>query len=178
MPLICKGFRRVLAENQRTRQTTPVIIWYSISLMVHLIALALWLGGIVFFLVVLGPAVHELDPKLAIQTLNQGRIGLEKVSWIAIGLLLVTGMFNLIVHAQAAPIAPDAWGILLSAKLLISAAMVLHHCLQVFKHAPVISGLIQQLPQRLTAWPEPLLSYWRRWFLLLKINAALGPIAV
>ena len=49
-----------------------VAIAYSVSSMVHLIALALWLGGIVFFLIVLGPAVHELEPKLAIKTLNQG----------------------------------------------------------------------------------------------------------
>ena len=145
--------------------------------MVHLCALALWLGGIVFFLVVLGPAVHELEPKLAIKTLNQGRIGLETVSWIAIGLLLATGIFNLVVRAQGAP-PGQAWGILLGAKLFLFGAMVVHHCLQVFKYAPVISGLITLLPQELAAWPDPLLSHWRRWFLLLKINAALGPIAV
>ena len=145
--------------------------------MIHLIALALWLGGIVFFLVVLGPAVHELEPKLAIQTLNQGRIGLETVSWIAIGLLLASGIFNLVLRSQGAS-PGQAWGILLGAKLFLFAAMVVHHCLQVFKYAPVIAGLIRHLPQDPAAWPEPLLSQWRRWFFLLKINAALGPIAV
>jgi hypothetical protein len=38
--------------------------------------------------------------------------------------------------------------------------------------------LTKQLPLNAIAWPEPLLSHWRRWFLLLKINAGLGPLAV
>jgi uncharacterized membrane protein len=146
--------------------------------MFHLVALALWLGGMVFFLVVLGPAVHEMESKLALETLDRGRIGLERISWIALGLLLATGIFNLVVRAQAATMPSEAWGILLSAKLFLFGAMVVHHCLQAFKYAPVISGLTAQLPQGLAAWPEPLLSHWRRWFLLLKINAALGPVAI
>lgn len=147
--------------------------------MVHLIALALWLGGMVFFLVVLGPAVQELEPRNAAKTLNQGRVGLETLSWIAIGLLLVTGIFNLQVRLAAAGASlSESYGIILGVKLFIFGAMVVHHCLQVFKYAPAISGLTAELPQNLSAWPEPLLSHWRRWFLLLKINAALGPIAV
>jgi hypothetical protein len=27
-------------------------------------------------------------------------------------------------------------------------------------------------------WPETLLGDWRRWFMLLKLNAGLGPVAV
>lgn len=153
--------------------------WYSFSLSVHLIALALWLGGIVFFLVVLGPAVQELTPRNAVKTLNRGRIGLETLSWIAIGLLLGTGIFNLMVRLPAAGATlGESYGIILGVKLFIFGAMVVHHCLQVFKYAPTIASLTTTLPETLSAWPEPLLSNWRRWFLLLKINAALGPIAV
>jgi putative copper export protein len=156
-----------------------VTTWYSLSLAVHLIALALWLGGIIFFLVVLGPAVQELTPRNAIKTLNQGRIGLETLSWVAIGLLLATGIFNLIVRLpEAGASLSESYGIILGIKLFIFGAMVVHHCLQVFKYAPRIAGLTAALPQDLPAWPETLLSYWRRWFLLLKINAALGPVAV
>lgn len=147
--------------------------------MVHLIAIAMWLGGMVFFLVVSGPAVHELEPKIAIKTMNQARIGLETLTWIAIGLLLLTGIFNLLARLSAsATVIGESFGIVLSVKLFLFGAMVLHHCLQVFKYAPAISGLTARLPQSLNAWPEPLLLQWRRWFLLLKINAALGPIAV
>ena len=153
--------------------------WYSLSLLIHLLALALWLGGIVFFLVVLGPAVHELEPRIAVATLNQGRLGLEAASWIAIGLLLLTGILNLVARVpQTGAGLSESYGIFLGIKLFVFAAMVVHHCLQVFKYAPVISGLTAQLPQDAASWPEPLLFHWRRWFFLLKINAALGPIAV
>jgi copper resistance protein D len=152
---------------------------HSLSLLLHLIALALWLGGIVFFLIVLGPAVHDFEPAIAIPTLNQGRLGLEIASWSAIALLLVTGMFNLFTRVAGSGVAVDSsYGILLAVKLLVFAAMVAHHCLQVFKYAPAIARLTSALPQAISSWPEPLLFHWRRWFLLLKINAALGPIAV
>lgn len=153
-------------------------LWVSISLLVHLVAAALWLGGIVFFLVVMGPAVQELESKIAIRTMNQGRIGLEIISWGGIGLLLLTGIFNLVARIQAGATLDGAFGILLGIKLFLFVAMTVHHCLQVFKYAPQIAHLTGTLPPGTTGWPEPLLSHWRRWFLLLKINAALGPIAV
>jgi hypothetical protein len=56
--------------------------------------------------------------------------------------------------------------------------MGIHHALQVFKYAPKIKSLTAQLPAYTDAWPEPLLTHWRKWFLLLKINAALGPVVV
>jgi uncharacterized membrane protein len=156
-----------------------MIAWQTLSLMFHLIAVTLWIGVIVFFLVVLGPAVYELEPRIAIKTLNRGRIGLEIISWIAIAVLLLTGMFNLLARLSimATPTS-ESYAIMLGVKLFFFGAMVVHHCLQVFKYAPAISSLTAQLPPTLDSWPEPLLSYWRRWFLLLKINAALGPIVV
>ena len=63
--------------------------WQTLSSMLHLIAIAMWLGAIVFFLAVSGPAVNELAPKLALRTMNRARIGLEAISWFAIGLLLL-----------------------------------------------------------------------------------------
>ena len=153
--------------------------WYSLSLMLHLVAVALWLGGIVFFLVVSGPAVHELEAGIAIKTMNQARIGLEMISWSAIALLLLTGIVNWLLRSQAAaPAVSEFYGILLSVKLFLFGAMAMHHGLQAFKYAPRIAALTAELRPNTTEWPEPLLAHWRRWFLLLKINAGLGPIAV
>lgn len=159
---------------------TPLMTaWHTLSLALHLIAIALWLGGIVFFLIVVGPAVQQLEPKIAIKTMNQARIGLENMSWTAIGLLVLTGAFSLVARSQmnVAPL-DQVYLYTLGAKLVVFLTMAVHHCLQVFKYAPAISSLTRQLPLNTIAWPEPLLSHWRRWFLLLKINAALGPIAV
>jgi len=156
-----------------------MIPWQSLSMMFHLLAIALWLGSIVFFLVVIGPAAHELEPALAIKTLNQSRIGLEFISWSAIALLLLTGTVNLILRLQTnAPPPGDSYIVLLSTKLFLFGAMAMHHGLQVFKYGPRIATLTAELRPNLTEWPEPLLAHWRRWFLLLKINAALGPLAL
>ncbi|MGB7946667.1 MAG: hypothetical protein WCH75_03195 [Candidatus Binatia bacterium] len=151
--------------------------WYTFSLFVHLVGMALWLGGIAFFLVVFGPAAHELEPGVSMRTLDQGRIYLEAVSWTAIALLLITGIVNLILQNQAIR-APQGhvYTLTLVVKLFLFVAMLVHHCLQVFKYAPKIASLTTQIPRSADSWPEPLLTYWRKWFLLLKINATLGPI--
>jgi len=152
--------------------------WQTLLSMTHLIAIAMWLGPIVFFLVVSGPAVNELEPKLALRTMNRARAGLETVSWVAIGLVLLTGIANLFARLSVPPMLGESFAIVFGVKLFLFAAMLLHHCLQVFKYAPAIARLTEELPAGLDAWPEPLLSHWRRWFLLLKVNAALGPIVV
>ncbi len=58
---------------------------HSLSLLLHLLALAMWLGGIAFFLIVFGPAVHELKPVLGLRLLNRGRMTFEALSWTGIG---------------------------------------------------------------------------------------------
>jgi putative copper export protein len=152
---------------------------HTLSLLLHLIALAAWLGGIAFFLIVFAPAVHELEPGIGIRALNRGRISLEAISWAAIGILFLTGIANLVLRMQAtgAPMT-TSYAALLSIKLFLFFAMLVHHCLQVFKYGPRIASLTPQVDRHEELWPEPLLSYWRRWFLLLKINAVLGPVAV
>jgi putative copper resistance protein D len=153
--------------------------WHALSLLLHLVALALWLGGMVFFLVVFGPSAHELRPGIGVRTLNQGRIALEAVSWTAIGLLVITGTINLILASDGAGMAQGRfYAITLSVKLFFFFAMLVHHCLQVFKYAPPIAALTAQTPADATVWPEPLRTHWQKWFMLLKLNAGLGPIVV
>jgi putative copper export protein len=151
--------------------------WYALSLVFHLVGLALWLGGIAFFLTVFGPAVHDLQPGAGIRTLNHGRISLEAISWVGIALLLISGIINLILRNQEPSTPQDNfYMIALALKLFLFVAMVVHHCLQVFKYGPKIASLTTDLPSVTDSWPEPLLTHWRKWFLLLKINAALGPV--
>src|SRR6185295_1491544 len=126
----------------------------------------------------MGPAVHEMEASIAIRTMNRGRIGLEMISWIGIGLLFVTGIANLALRNPAAAAPGSTYQILLGCKLFVFLAMTVHHCLQVFKYAPGIARQTATISPSATAWPEPLLSDWRRWFMLLKLNAGLGPVVV
>lgn len=138
----------------------------------------MWIGAMVFFLIVMGPAAHEMAPSVAIRTMNRGRMGLESLSWIAIGLLFITGIANLALRNPAAGVPGGTYMALLGGKLFLFLAMTVHHCLQVFKYAPRIAEQTAAIEESATAWPDTLLSDWRRWFLLLKLNAGLGPVAV
>ena len=103
--------------------------WYAVSLLVHLLALALWLGGIAFLLVVFGPAVHELKPGAAL-------------SWVGIALVMITGMTNLILRNQmSGAYLGHYYMIVLSIKLFVFIAMLVHHSLQIFKYGPKIFEL-------------------------------------
>lgn len=154
-------------------------VWYTLNALVHLVALALWLGGIGFFLVVFGPAVHQLEPGTGLRSLDRGRLAFESLSWLAIGLLLLTGIASVVLrsHASSLPLA-QSYMLGLSIKLLLFVAMLVHHCLQVFKYGPKLAAMTTQAPARIAAWPEELRGQWQRWFTLLKINATLGPVVV
>lgn len=153
--------------------------WHLLSSLLHLAALALWLGGIAFFLVAFGPAVHDLKPGAAARALNQGRIALESIAWTGIVLLMVTGAASLMFRSQAPAAQLERnYMIVLAIKLLLFVAMLAHHSLQVFKYGPKIAALTSAADGDAAVWPEPLRAQWQKWFTLLKINAALGPIAI
>ncbi len=152
--------------------------WQTLSLALHLGALALWLGGVIFFLVVFGPALKDIKPETALPVLDHGRRAFEAVAWIAITLLLITGMVNLILRREAgASNLGQFYYIALSIKLMVFGAMVYHHGLQAFKYGPQIAAMTAKAPEELVLGSEALRALWQKWFTLLKINATLGPIA-
>src|SRR5262245_22104799 len=85
------------------RQThiTTMNTWYTLSLFFHLVGLVLCLRVIAVCLVVFGTVVHDLQPGLVIRILINGRTSLEAISWAGIGLLLISGIINLILRNQA-----------------------------------------------------------------------------
>src|SRR5512140_1264446 len=100
MVLISTGRCGRLPEPANRRRSfwvwSATMNWQIFSLALHLGALALWLGSVVFFLVVFGPATKELESGVALRVLDQGRRALEAVAWAGIGLLLISGIMNLI----------------------------------------------------------------------------------
>lgn len=151
----------------------------NLNLWLHLISVLLWIGGIAFFLFVFGPAVHTLDPGAGVRALDKGRQSLQTLSWIAINLLLITGVFNFIFRSMESELrcGPGYYSIL-GIKLLLFAAMCFHHSLQAFKYGPQIAALTAQTTPEIQSWPEPLLAQWKKWFVLLKINMTLGSVTL
>jgi putative copper export protein len=153
--------------------------WHALSLLLHLVALTLWLGGIAFFLVAFGPAVQGLAPDAGIRALNRGRLALEGVAWIGIALVMVTGVVNLILRSQATGAhLGQTYMIVLAIKLFLFVAMLAHHTLQVFKYGPKIAALSAEVAGDVAVWPETLRTHWQKWFMLAKLNAALGLIVM
>jgi uncharacterized membrane protein len=153
--------------------------WQALSLLLHIVALSLWLGGSVFFWVAFGTAAHSLEPRAGIRVLNRGRMALESVAWAGITLLMLTGAFNLILRSQATGAhLGQSYMIVLAVKLFLFIAMLVHHTLQVFKYGPKIAALSAEVASSATDWPEPLRGHWQKWFVLLKLNAILGLIVV
>ncbi len=153
--------------------------WHALSLLLHIVALALWLGGMAFFLAAFGPAVRDLKPGAAIRSLNQGRIAFESVAWIGITLLMVTGGVNLVLRSQVTGAhLGHTYMIVLAVKLFLFVAMLVHHTLQVFKYGPKIAGLSAEAPSTAVEWPEALRAHWQKWFMLMKLNAGLGLVVI
>jgi uncharacterized membrane protein len=153
-------------------------LFHALILWLHILSVALWLGGMLFFLIVFGPAVHSLPPGTAARVLDRGRQRFETLSWIAIGFVLFTGILNLVFRAMSGSLASIGYYSVLGIKLLFFLAMIFHHCLQAFKYGSRIVALTAGGREELESWPEPLLSHWKKWFVLLKINATLGAIVL
>jgi uncharacterized membrane protein len=151
---------------------------HTLILWLHILSIALWIGSMLFFLIVLGPAVHSLPPGTGVRVLDHARRRFEMLSWIAIAFLLFTGILNMVFRAiSGSPLSTGYYSVL-AVKLLLFLAMIFHHCLQAFKYGSRIVGLTAAAREELESWPEPLLSHWKKWFVLLKINATLGAIAL
>ena len=120
-----------------------------------------------FFLIVFGPAAQSLRPGVSMKMLNCGRARFDRLSWVGIGLLLVTGIVNLALRAPTIPSGLFYFTIL-GVKLLFFMAMLINQALQ---------ALTNEVEDSAEVWPEPLHVFWSKWFMLLKVNATLGPIA-
>ncbi len=70
--------------------------WYHLNVTVHLLAALLWLGGMFFLAAVGAPVLRRVEPPSLRARLFQ-RLGTQfrTVGWIAIAVLLVTGVANL-----------------------------------------------------------------------------------
>ncbi|OGL00898.1 MAG: hypothetical protein A3E31_15585 [Candidatus Rokubacteria bacterium RIFCSPHIGHO2_12_FULL_73_22] len=65
----------------------------------HVLAAVTWLGGMLFVALVLVPIARRLDdPALRARLLHLTGVRFRTVGWIALGLLVATGIGNLLVH--------------------------------------------------------------------------------
>ena len=73
-----------------------MLSFYFVNVTIHLLAAFLWLGGLLFLGAVGAPALRQIEPASLRAEVFQ-RLGqrFRPVGWIAIAVLLVTGVLNL-----------------------------------------------------------------------------------
>ena len=73
----------------------PAVTAYVVSVYLHILAAATWVGGIIFLVVVAVPSLRKLDKSAAEPMLRATVFRFRAVGWIAFAVLLVTGLYNL-----------------------------------------------------------------------------------
>jgi uncharacterized membrane protein len=65
----------------------------------HVVAAITWIGGMLFIALVLVPSARRLeDPRLRVRLVQDTGRRFRAIGWIAIGVLVLTGLLNLWMH--------------------------------------------------------------------------------
>ena len=120
-----------------------LILW------LHLLGVAIWIGGLVFQLLVLAPVLKPVTASVAqLRFAMQLDIRFRYVMWPAVGLVLLTGLYNvmnvLVATTLAGTTLAPAFARLLGVKLLLVTLMVVLQALQRFAVHPRLVALLRQ----------------------------------
>jgi len=68
---------------------------YNLVVLIHVLATIIWLGGMFFIAIVMVPVLRRLEPpQKRIEVLSATATRFRMVSWIAILVILITGVLN------------------------------------------------------------------------------------
>lgn len=132
-------------------------------LWLHLVGVAVWFGGLVYQLLVVNPSLNR-----ATSVREQLRLGLRlerrfgRVLWIAVGLVLLTGFYNVMNLLYTITLAggalPPTFTRILGMKLLLVGIMIILQAVQQLGVRPKRIALFQALLPEAIKLPAPLLA--------------------
>lgn len=151
---------------------------YYLNVTIHILAALLWLGGMFFLAVVGAPVLRRVEPpKLRAELFRKLGEQFRTVGWIAIGVLVITGVVNLwfrgVLNGSAlgsATFWASPYGRSLTWKLGAVTTMLVVSAIHDFVHGPRAS-------RNRPGSPEALRSR-RKAALLARLNAVIGLIVV
>jgi len=154
------------------------MIVYTVSITLHVLAAMFWLGGMFFLAAVGAPVLRRVEPALLRAKLfDELGIRFRILGWIAIGVLVVTGVVNLRYHgvlSWAVLRDPGFWsgsfGVALAVKLASVAVMLVLQAVHDFVHGPEASRAVPGSPAAL--------RIRTRAALLARINAVVGLVLI
>lgn len=160
-----------------------IVSFRTFILWLHLLAAMTWIGGLIFQLLVVVPTLRK--PALTITGLRL-QLRLEtrfrSVMWPAVGLVLFTGLVNIlnVWHAltQAGVSAPPGFMWTLSLKLLLVLGMVVLQAGQQFLTLPRRMAILGSLTSEVQELPPTLYLWQRRAVVLYSATVSLGLVVV
>jgi uncharacterized membrane protein len=124
----------------------------SLVLWVHLVAAAAWVGGIIFLGLVMQPVAKNLISDPIERSKFLGKVGsrFNSVGWGSLGVLALTGLYNLVRVAGGVSNVPllllrTHFGLILDVKLILVLGMVLITAHHTFISSPKVRNLVLQL---------------------------------
>lgn len=124
---------------------------YYINLFLHILAAMIWVGGLFFVVLVLRPVISKMESRqLQARLFDQIGRRFRWVGWIALGILMVTGLLNL--HFRgirtdqllSADFWKTGWGSILALKLSVVAVVLALSYLHDFRLAPALTQKLQE----------------------------------
>lgn len=127
--------------------------WYLFSVWLHLLAAAVWIGGMVFLGLVLVPVIRSRDyAPVRTMLLVQTGLRFRWVGWIVLGLLVLTGIFNVGVRGYTwcdlfdGSLWEGAWGHVLAWKVSLVGLMFVVSAIHDFYLGPRATRLLAEHP--------------------------------
>lgn len=142
---------------------------YIIIVWLHLLAAVIWIGGMLFITLILAPylrTISSIDKRVEI-TRGVGK-GFRIVGWICIGILLITGIYNIShhYHHYVESLFVSREGIILGIKLTIVMVMIALSVLHDFILGPRLTAIKEIGPEYM--------NMQRRVTLSARLNLILG----
>lgn len=120
--------------------------WYALSVVLHVLAAALWLGHMFFWSLFGGPALKTVQPPEAAALLRQSSLTMGGLGWPALAILVATGAYMIAarggtLEAIYSAAAREAVGgdVLLGKLLLVGCMVVYQAC---FGHRPAPRAIL------------------------------------
>jgi uncharacterized membrane protein len=154
----------------------PPIPFWALALIfwLHFLATVVWIGSLVSISVLLLPAARlSLRPPDQLALIDAVQRRLEPVAWFSMGMLLVTGLFQLSAnpHYDGFLSVSGRWSLAILVKHSLAIVMVVVSAVQTWEVLPAIR---RTLMRRARAAPEEVAALQRRESILLRINLLLG----
>ncbi len=121
---------------------------YLFSVFLHLLLVALWLGGMLFLVLVVLPWLRRQTPQSSAQVMSEVGLKFSKIVWVGFGLFLVTGLLNAWFRGvELGNIWASPTGRLIAIKLGIFGVILAVSAWHDFKIGPEATTLLMISPQ-------------------------------